>query len=79
MASLADAISKRFEILNTAIEHLEELRAENFTRDDLSNDWRLQSIVAKQLQVAIQAIIDIGNMIIAEMGFEVPKSNANIS
>ena len=43
------SISKRFEILNTAIEHLEELKAENFTREDLFDDWRLQSIVSKQL------------------------------
>jgi uncharacterized protein YutE (UPF0331/DUF86 family) len=64
LASLEDVISQRFEALNTAIEHLEELKREQISLSEFLQNWRIQSMVLHNLQIAIQAVIDISNTII---------------
>lgn len=78
MASLEDVISQRFEALNTAIEHLEELKQEQISLSEFLQNWRIQSMVLHNLQIAIQAVIDIGNAIIAERGYCIPENNRTI-
>ena len=78
LASLEDVISQRFEALNTAIEHLEELKQEQISLSEFLQHWRIQSMVLHNLQIAIQAVIDISNTIIAEKGYSIPQNNRNI-
>lgn len=48
------------------------------TFEELSEDVILRSAVERNLQVAIQSLLDIGTHIIAEMGFELPDENKDI-
>ncbi len=46
--------------------------------EDLTSNDVLLSAVERNLQVAIECILDIGNHIIAEKGFETPEDNEDI-
>jgi uncharacterized protein YutE (UPF0331/DUF86 family) len=50
---------------------------ENTTADQYSNDWKIQRIIERTLQMMIETCADIAGHIIADKGFRIPKSYAD--
>ena len=50
---------------------------ENITVDQYSNDWKIQRIIERTLQMMIETCVDIAGHIIADKGFRIPKSYAD--
>ena len=48
------------------------------TIKDYSNDWKVQRIVERTLQMMIEACLDIAGHIISDEGFRVPDSYADM-
>ncbi len=50
---------------------------ENTTVNQYSNDWKIQRIIERTLQMMIESCVDIAGHIIADKGFRIPKSYAD--
>ena len=50
---------------------------ENTTVDQYSDDWKIQRIIERTLQMMIETCVDIAGHIIADKGFRIPKSYAD--
>ena len=50
---------------------------ENTTADQYSDDWKIQRIIERTLQMMIETCADIAGHIIADKGFRIPKSYAD--
>jgi uncharacterized protein YutE (UPF0331/DUF86 family) len=71
------------EVINTRLRRLEKAlqilqQSGKITFEDLVSNEVLLSAVERNFQVAIECILDIGNHIIAERGFESPDDNEDI-
>jgi uncharacterized protein YutE (UPF0331/DUF86 family) len=49
----------------------------NTTADQYSDDWKVQRIIERTLQMMIETCVDIAGHIIADKGFRIPKSYAD--
>ena len=47
------------------------------TISEYSNDWKIQRIVERTLQMMIETCVDIAGHMISDMGFRIPKSYAD--
>lgn len=63
---------RRVERFEKGLELLEEIVAVEF--EEYTDDLRLQSISERNLQICIEAIIDLANVIIAKKGLRVPST-----
>lgn len=50
---------------------------ENTTADQYSEDWKVQRIIERTLQMMIETCADIAGHIISDKGFRIPKSYAD--
>ena len=50
---------------------------EDITVDQYSDDWKIQRIIERTLQMMIETCVDIAGHIIADKGFRIPKSYAD--
>ena len=50
---------------------------ENTSVDQYSDDWKIQRIIERTLQMMIETCADIAGHIIADKGFRIPKSYAD--
>ena len=50
---------------------------EKTTADQYSDDWKIQRIIERTLQMMIETCADIAGHIIADKGFRIPKSYAD--
>jgi len=50
---------------------------DNTTADQYSDDWKIQRIIERTLQMMIETCADIAGHIIADKGFRIPKSYAD--
>ena len=50
---------------------------ENTTVDRYSEDWKIQRIIERTLQMMIETCADVAGHIIADKGFRIPKSYAD--
>ncbi len=64
-------IRKLLERLEIAVKRLDSKRV--ITLDKFLENWEVHSAILRELQVAIEVCIDIGNHIIADMGWESPE------
>lgn len=62
--------------LEKALQILQQ--ASSITFEELIDNHVLLSAVERNLHVAIECVLDIGNHIIAEKGFETPETNEDI-
>ena len=59
-------------------QYLSQLKEyENTTADQYSDDWKIQRIIERTLQMMIETCADIAGHIIADKGFRIPKSYAD--
>lgn len=59
-------------------EYLSQIKEyQSITITEYSNDWKLQRIIERTLQMMVETCIDISGHIISDSGYRVPKSYAD--
>ena len=59
-------------------EYLGQIREyANITAEQYSNDWKIQRIVERTLQIMIETCVDVAGHIISERQYRIPKSYAD--
>jgi len=69
-------VQSKLEVVPENIEKLEFLRAKSY--QEFCSDFRNIDSALHRLQTSIQALIDIGSYVIAELGLRTPSSNAEV-
>lgn len=69
-------VQSKLEVIPENIEKLEFLRAKSY--QEFCSDFRNIDSALHRFQTSIQALIDIGSYIIAELGLRTPSSNAEV-
>lgn len=68
---------------STIVRHLEQLRVylsrlaelQQYSRESLKSDWHVQSMVERNLQLAIEVVISIAEQVIASLSLPTPQSS----
>ena len=68
----ADTIARHVEQLRLYLERLAELQ--QYSREALKSDWHVQSMVERNLQLAIEAVVSIAEQVIAILSLPTPQS-----
>jgi len=66
------SLLKRLERFNSALNLLEELS--KVRRDEFLKDIKLQSIAERNLQIAVEFVIDLCNMLISDLDLKFPET-----
>ena len=69
----ADTITRHLELLRLYLERLAELQ--QHSREALKSDWHVQSMVERNLQLAIEAVVSIAEQVIASLSLPTPESS----
>jgi len=70
-----EKIRHKLRAITTCLIKLDELKL--FNEDDFLRDYKLTDSARHNLQIAIEAMLDIANHLIARHSFELPKKNAD--
>lgn len=70
-----EKIRNKLRAIKTCLEKLEELKKSR--EDEFLCDYKLTDTARHNLQIAVGAMLDIANHIIARHSFEIPKRNAD--
>jgi uncharacterized protein YutE (UPF0331/DUF86 family) len=70
-----EKIRHKLRAIKTCLEKLEELKKNR--EDEFLSDYKLTDTARHNLQIAVEAMLDIANHIIARHSFEIPKRNAD--
>ena len=68
-------ILRKLAELEKCLEQIKEYS--NITVDEYSNDWKIQRIVERTLQMMIENCVDIASHIISDRKYRIPKSYAD--
>lgn len=69
---------RKFELIEECVERLSEIRKESKTLAIYKKSWKDKDSAERNLQKAIEAIIDAGKMFIAEKRFREPGNNREV-
>ncbi len=72
MAVHKDKLRQKLHYIRESVEHLEDIRSRG--RDAFVRDWLLRAAAERSLQVAIEAVLDVANHLIAQEGWGLPNS-----
>lgn len=70
--------ARKFELLEDCLRKLTAIKKETRTLDRYRLSWKDRDSVERNLQKIIEAIIDIGKMLIAEKKFREPANNREV-
>lgn len=70
-----EKIRNKLRAVKTCLEKLEELK--KISENEFLADYKLTDTARHNLQIAVEAMLDIANHIIARHSFEIPKKNAD--
>lgn len=73
-----DIYTRKFELLEDSLRKLSEIRKANPTLGKYRTSWKDRDAVERNLHKIIEAIIDIGKMLIAEKKLREPGSNREV-
>lgn len=68
-------ILRKFAELEEYLEQIKEYS--DITLEEYSEDWKIQRIIERTLQMMIEICVDVASHIISDMGYRVPKSYAD--
>ena len=71
-----ELVLKRIDLLEKKINYLKGI--EKFDKQEYSNDQDIYFRYERALHLAIEAVIDLGNHLIADQNFRTPESNRDI-
>ena len=73
-----DICTRKFDLIEESIKKLSELRRENPTLDNYRRSWKDKDSAERNLQKVIEAIIDLGKMLIADKKLREPSNNREV-
>lgn len=73
-----DIYTRKFDLIEESIKKLSELRKENPTLDKYRRSWKDKDSAERNLQKVIEAIIDLGKMLIADKKLREPSNNREV-
>jgi len=73
-----DIYTRKFDLIEESIKRLSELRKENPTLDNYRRSWKDKDSAERNLQKVIEAIIDLGKMLIADKKLREPSNNREV-
>src|SRR3972149_4445054 len=73
-----DVYTRKFDLIEESIKKLSELRRENPTLDNYRRSWKDKDSAERNLQKVIEAIIDLGKMLIADKKLREPSNNREV-
>ena len=73
-----DIYTRKFDLIEESIKKLSELRRENPTLDKYRRAWKDKDSAERNLQKVIEAIIDLGKMLIADKRLKEPSNNREV-
>jgi uncharacterized protein YutE (UPF0331/DUF86 family) len=73
-----DIYSRKFDLIGESLKKLSELRKENPTLDRYRNSWKDKDSAERNLQKIVEAIIDIGKMLLAQKKLKEPSNNREV-
>lgn len=71
-------LEQKFERLKEQVIHLKILQKEIKTVEDLKKDFAKEAFAERLFQIALEAVLDIGRMIISRENLERPQDNDSI-
>ena len=71
-----EVVLNRLDHLKRNLEYLKGLR--NYKKEEFSNDPDIYLRYERALHLAVEAVIDLGNHIIADQGLRTPESNRDV-
>jgi uncharacterized protein YutE (UPF0331/DUF86 family) len=73
-----DIYIRKFDLIEESIKKLSELRREDPTLDKYRRAWKDKDSAERNLQKVIEAIIDLGKMLIADKRLKEPSNNREV-
>lgn len=73
-----DVYTRKFDLIEESIKKLSELRRENPTLDNYRRSWKDKDSAERNLQKVIEAIVDLGKMLIADKKLREPSNNREV-
>lgn len=70
--------SRKFELIDECIERLFSMKKDNSSLKKYRNSWKDKDAAERNLQKVIEAIIDIGKMVISEKKLREPGNNREV-
>lgn len=69
---------RKFDLIDDSLKKLEQIRNGNPGLESYRNSWKDMDSAERNLQKTIEAIIDIGKMLIADKGLREPANNREV-
>jgi uncharacterized protein YutE (UPF0331/DUF86 family) len=73
-----DIYNRKFELIEESLKKLLELRKENPTLDRYRSSWKDKDSAERNLQKIVEAIIDIGKILVAQKKLKEPSNNREV-
>ncbi len=73
-----DIYTRKFDLIEDSLKKLSEIRRENPTVDKYRNSWKDKDSAERNLQKVVEAIIDLGKMLIANKKLKEPSNNREV-
>ena len=71
-----ERFAKYIQELDGYLQHLDELK--RYPMEEFLSDWRIYGLADRQLHLALETFLTLGEMIISEFGFHKPDTYADI-
>jgi len=73
-----DLYTRKFEVISDSLRKLSEIKRENKTFTEYQGSWKNKDIVERNIQKMVEAIIDMGKMLIADRKLHEPGNNKEV-
>lgn len=70
--------TRKFELIEDCLKRLKSIRKENPTLQKYRNSWKDRDAAERNVQKIVEALIDVGKMMIADLGLREPGSNREV-
>lgn len=73
-----EVYTRKFEVIEDCLKKLSEIKRDNPKLDQYRNSWKDKDSAERNIQKIIEAIIDIGKILISEKKLKEPSSNREV-
>jgi uncharacterized protein YutE (UPF0331/DUF86 family) len=70
--------TRKFELIEDSLKKLSDIKRENPTLDQYRGSWKDKDSAERNLQKIVEAMIDLGKILIAEKKLKEPSSNREV-
>lgn len=70
--------TRKFELIDDCLQRLRNIRKENSTLQKYRTSWKDKDAAERNVQKVVEALIDIGKMMIADLGLREPGNNREV-